>query len=145
VFHCSFIAPVPSRTSTASFRRAERPSRADADFTADEFIAIGSSDIGEENDGEYLGTNRTVVFQFAFHRADDQVHATADGGGTQSDDGLRMRPVPGGFEWSDDTLFRVLPDGGVQMRDNGPVSQPIPDQGVRPDSAKKGQRPPRLD
>jgi hypothetical protein len=48
-------------------------------------------------------------------------------GGTHSDDGLRVQPVPGGFEWSDDTLFRVLPDGSVQTRDNGPVSQPIPD------------------
>jgi hypothetical protein len=66
-------------------------------------------------------------------------------GVTQRDDGLWMRRVPGGFEWSDDTLFRVLRDGSVHMRDNGPVSQPIPDKGVRPDSTKKDQRPPRLD
>jgi hypothetical protein len=45
--------------------------------------------------------------------------------------------------WSDDTLFRVLPDGSVEMRDNGVVSRPMPDKNVRPSDVKKDQ-PPRL-
>jgi hypothetical protein len=47
--------------------------------------------------------------------------------------------------WSDDTLFRVLPNGSVEMRDNGVVSRPMPDKNVRPSDVKKDQRPPRLD
>jgi hypothetical protein len=47
--------------------------------------------------------------------------------------------------WSDDTLFRVLPDGSVEMRGNGAIPRPMPDKDVRPSDVKKDQRPPRLD